>query len=115
VVPTEVWEKMTSLSVVKRRLLVDSGGRGAFRGGDGALRSYHINGGTAHPKGRCVRQPGDLVTLREAGGGGYGSPRERRVQSVLDDVQNGFVSVAAALAKYGVWVDPASGAAERAA
>lgn len=35
VVPTEVWENLTSMTVVKRELLADSGGPGKFRGGVG--------------------------------------------------------------------------------
>ena len=36
------------------------------------------------------------------GGGGYGPPFERDPQAVLDDVVNGYVSVEAAEASYGV-------------
>ena len=35
VVPTEVWENLTSMTVEKRELLADSGGAGRFRGGVG--------------------------------------------------------------------------------
>ena len=35
VVPTEIWENLTSMTVVKRELLPDSGGAGQFRGGVG--------------------------------------------------------------------------------
>jgi N-methylhydantoinase B len=35
VVPTEVWENLTGMSVIKRELLADSGGAGAYRGGVG--------------------------------------------------------------------------------
>ena len=140
VVPTEVWESMTSISVLKRELLADSGGPGEFRGGvgqevvlrndtdhlltmsfmglrtsypakgflggrDGALRRYAINGKPAHPKGRYVLQPGDIVTLHEAGGGGFGDPMCRPTSAVLDDVRNGFVSHDGASRDYGVIVD----------
>jgi len=35
VVPTEIWENLTSVSVLSRKLLPDSGGAGEFRGGNG--------------------------------------------------------------------------------
>lgn len=35
VVPTEIWESLTSMTVVKRELLADSGGPGKYRGGVG--------------------------------------------------------------------------------
>ena len=35
VVPTEIWENLTSITIASRRLIPDSGGVGAFRGGLG--------------------------------------------------------------------------------
>lgn len=49
---------------------------------------------------------GDLVRVVSTGGGGYGDPLERDLAQVEDDVADGFVSVAAALADYGVVIDP---------
>jgi N-methylhydantoinase B len=45
---------------------------------------------------------GDVIRLSTAGGGGYGDPLERDAQKVLDDVLNGFVTVAGAERDYGV-------------
>lgn len=45
---------------------------------------------------------GDVIRLSTAGGGGYGDPCERDAQRVLDDVLNGFVTVAGAERDYGV-------------
>ena len=45
---------------------------------------------------------GDVIRLSTAGGGGYGDPCERDAQKVLDDVLNGFVTVAGAERDYGV-------------
>jgi N-methylhydantoinase B len=53
-------------------------------------------------------QRGDLVRVVSSGGGGHGDPLERDVSHVQDDVADGFVSVAAALADYGVAIDPVS-------
>jgi N-methylhydantoinase B len=46
-------------------------------------------------------RPGDVVSFRTAGGGGYGDPRERDPQRVADDVLDGYVSAAAAEVEYG--------------
>jgi N-methylhydantoinase B len=140
VVPTEMWENMTSMTVEKRALLADSGGPGQFRGGvgqevvlrndtgnlltvsfmgqrtqfpargfhggkSGRLRQFRINGEIAQAKGRYVLKPGDVVTIYEAGGGGFGNPRQRSIDAVVSDVINGLVSVDGALSDYGVKVD----------
>jgi N-methylhydantoinase B len=51
---------------------------------------------------------GDVLLNNTGGGGGYGEPFEREPARVARDVRNGFVSVAAAAADYGVVVDPAT-------
>ena len=45
---------------------------------------------------------GDVLLLETGGGGGQGHPFDRPAAQVLDDVLDGFVSPAAALAQYGV-------------
>jgi N-methylhydantoinase B len=47
---------------------------------------------------------GRKVRILTGGGGGYGDPFERPVEAVVDDVVNGYVSVAAAEEQYGVSV-----------
>ncbi|MAP12842.1 MAG: hydantoin utilization protein B [Gammaproteobacteria bacterium] len=59
-------------------------------------------GRTPHPKSRTRIAPGEELTLRYAGGGGYGPPSERPRDAVLEDVRNGYVSPAAAESQYGV-------------
>jgi N-methylhydantoinase B len=54
-------------------------------------------------------QPGDVVTLDAAGGGGYGDPRARDPYLVLRDVREGLVSPQQALEAYGVVIDDVSG------
>lgn len=49
---------------------------------------------------------GDIITHYTPGGGGYGNPLERDVDSVLADVRDGFVSVEAALNDYKIRIDP---------
>ena len=141
VVPVEIWENLTSMTIERKRLLVDSGGAGANRGGlgqeiilrndtghpmtvftmsyrtqfpsrgllggkDGSLRRNMINGETVHPKGQFTLQPGDRISLVEAGGGGFGKPTARARDLVLRDVRDGFVSLQSAKCDYGVDIDP---------
>lgn len=48
---------------------------------------------------------GDRIVLQSAGGGGYGDPLERAPETVLDDVEEGYVSIDAARDLYGVIID----------
>jgi N-methylhydantoinase B/oxoprolinase/acetone carboxylase alpha subunit len=50
-------------------------------------------------------KPGDRVRLLAPGGGGYGPPAARDRAAVIEDVRQGFISVAEAREKYGY--DPA--------
>jgi N-methylhydantoinase B len=52
--------------------------------------------------GACVIQPGQSVVSLSAGGGGYGPPRERDANRVLEDVLDAYISPARAEAVYGV-------------
>ena len=57
--------------------------------------------------GKVVRFPlqeGDLIQILKWGGGGYGDPLERDPRAVLDDVEQGYVSLRAARELYGVVV-----------
>ncbi|TWF46446.1 hydantoinase B/oxoprolinase family protein [Neorhizobium alkalisoli] len=51
---------------------------------------------------RC--NPGDVIRITGPGGGGYGNPAERPVQSVLSDLHAGFISRNGAAHDYGVIV-----------
>ncbi|MCJ8140992.1 hydantoinase B/oxoprolinase family protein [Falsirhodobacter halotolerans] len=50
----------------------------------------------------AVLQPGDVLEIRSAGGGGRGNPLEREPERVARDVARGYVSAAAARRDYGV-------------
>jgi N-methylhydantoinase B len=50
--------------------------------------------------------PGDTLTVRGGGGGGYGDPTERPAERVREDVYQGYVSLGAARDLYGVVLDP---------
>ncbi len=49
-------------------------------------------------------QPGDRVSFRTAGGGGYGHPRERDPHAVLSDYRTGLISAGAVERDYGLSV-----------
>jgi N-methylhydantoinase B len=68
----------------------------------------------------AVLQPGDVLEIRSAGGGGRGNPLDRETWRVAQDVARGYVSPGAAERDYGVVmrdgvVDEAETAALRAA
>ena len=46
--------------------------------------------------------PGDVINFRSNGGGGFGDPRKRDPQLVLDDVMNELISLEVARKIYGV-------------
>jgi N-methylhydantoinase B len=48
---------------------------------------------------------GDVIRLRTAGAGGWGSPLERNPEMVLDDVRNEKVNIKRAREVYGVVID----------
>ena len=51
-------------------------------------------------------QPQDVLVNNTGGGGGYGHPFDRAAEMVRVDVVNQFVSIDAALNKYGVVINP---------
>lgn len=84
-------------------------------GGPGDGDALLING-KAIPHGmQHALQPNDVVTLGMPGGGGIGDPRQRPPEDVLADVQQGFVTHAAAEAAYGVKIDERADAIDQAA
>jgi len=87
--------------------------KGVFGGKPGALRMHAVDGRPVNAKGRLEWKPGARLTVREAGAGGYGNPRQRPPEAVLADVQDGFVSARGALRDYGVSVDLRRGVAAR--
>ncbi len=75
--------------------------RGLFGGHDGTLRRHELAGQVVHAKGRVEIEPGAIMRLVEAGGAGFGDPRERDRLAVAADVTNGFVTTDAARRDYG--------------
>lgn len=74
---------------------------GVLGGKPGRKRSVHVNGEVVHSMGRYILEPGDSLVTFEAGGGGYGDPRDRDPQSIRADVESGYVSPEAAALEYG--------------
>lgn len=57
--------------------------------------------------------PGDELAIRLSGGGGFGNAIQRDAEAVAQDVKLGFVSAQAAEDRYGVIIDPVTGAVDR--
>jgi N-methylhydantoinase B len=82
------------LSMIANRTEFPASG---YRGGrTGARREVFINGKKIHPKSRYTLEQGAIVTVRDAGGGGFYPPQERDVNKVMADVRDGLVSLQAA-------------------
>jgi N-methylhydantoinase B len=85
---------------------------GILGGGDGCVNEVELR----FPDGTVVRpRLKDLVTGIPAGttyrqvaggGGGYGDPRQRPAERVLEETRNGVVSLESARRDYGVVIDP---------
>lgn len=87
---------------------------GLYGGLPGRVNYLVANEGTEREqvlpaKGMVQLQEGDTYTVYSSGGGGWGSPLERDLASVLDDVRNGYVSAEAAESEYGVVIREAEG------
>jgi len=81
---------------------------GLFGGKPGARARFMVNGKPGNPYGLTQLQPGDVVIMDAAGGGGYGDPLEREPERVLADVVNGYVSSEKARSEYGVVINEAT-------
>lgn len=84
-----------------------------IQGGEpGRTGRFDVDGEAVSVEPRTL-QPGQAYHMELPGGGGYGDPRERPIETVARDVLDGYVSAAAAREHYGVAVDPETGKAER--
>ncbi|HVY43762.1 MAG TPA: hydantoinase B/oxoprolinase family protein [Hyphomicrobiaceae bacterium] len=75
--------------------------KGLFGGSSGALRVHAVDGKPVHAKGRIEVAPGQRISVLEAGGGGFGDPKQRDRKAVASDVAEGFVTAEAARQIYG--------------
>ena len=87
---------------------------GLFGGKPGATARYLLNPGSSRERVLPSKtpyidlEPGTVVHLQSAGGGGYGDPRERDPMLIARDLKNGYITEEGAQAAYG---DAASGGA----
>jgi len=79
---------------------------GLFGGKPGSKAQFLVNGIPGNPYGLTQLNPGSVVTIDAAGGGGYGDPFERDPDMVERDVLEGYVSLEKAKEDYGVVIDP---------
>jgi N-methylhydantoinase B len=98
-----VFDRSTTFTVLADRTL--AGPAGAFGGHDGRVAEYVlIRDGEERrlpAKTTIEVEPGDTVSYRTCGGGGYGPPAERNRELVARDVREGKVSPERAREVYG--------------
>ncbi|WP_421999109.1 hydantoinase B/oxoprolinase family protein [Reyranella sp.] len=85
--------------MASRTRLAASGFAGAS---DGAPRRISVDGVPIDPKARVVVPPGGVVDVQDAGGGGFGDPRQRPAESVARDLDQGLITPAFAEKHYPV-------------
>jgi N-methylhydantoinase B len=83
--------------------------QGLFGGKSGSKAQFLVNGEPGNPYGLTQLNPGDVVTMDAAGGGGYGDPLEREMELVESDVIEGYVSIESSREDYGVEIDSGTG------
>jgi N-methylhydantoinase B len=66
--------------------------QGLSGGKPGATGVVLLNGKPQHPKRTVILRAGDVLTFRTPGGGGYGDPRARAPERVIEDRLSGLVS-----------------------
>ena len=93
---------------------------GLFGGGEGArgrcIMNPHVDGGEVVASKFILRmRQGEVFRGEMPGSGGYGDPLERDPDRVLEDLRQGKVTPAHALAVYGVVIDAGSGEVDLAA
>ena len=88
------------------------GPHGLFGGDDAATARYVLNPGpdeqALSSKTTIELAPGDVVSYRTCGGGGYGPASERDPELVLRDARNGMIGLERAASAYRVAIDPAT-------
>jgi N-methylhydantoinase B len=85
---------------------VNNPARGRNGGLAGAAGTVALRSGRPiRPKGRQTVPARDAIRLGLPGGGGYGNPRERDPNLVLDDVRDGLINAEEARRDYGVAID----------
>ncbi|HEY4349165.1 MAG TPA: hydantoinase B/oxoprolinase family protein [Gaiellaceae bacterium] len=110
-----LFDRHTTFTVLADR--DKAGPWGAFGGHAGRVAEYVlIRAGSERrlgSKSTIDLEPGDVISVRTCGGGGYGPPEERDPAHVLRDVLEGKISAERARDLYRVEVEPATGAVNR--
>ena len=102
-------EKPVTLSVISEKWDFPPLGRGGGLPARANRAEKVVGEGPVPRKGRTQLMPGEVIKLSFAGGGGYGPPKERDRQKVLEDLQDGLISEAAARDVYGLDESPIPG------
>ena len=101
----EIEIEVASPEPVRLSLLADRErhpAQGLLGGGAGGPTAFSLQDGRKpHQKSRTTLRPGERLTVRMAGGGGFGLPEERDPAAVRHDVEEGYVTPEAARAVYG--------------
>ncbi len=93
-----------------RHKYVPWGVNGGQPGSRNEVRIFHEDGREV-VLGKCARyrlKKGEVARLVTGTGGGFGDPRERPVEEVIEDVKDGYITLAQAERDYGVVLDPRS-------
>jgi N-methylhydantoinase B len=102
----EIEIEVRSPSPVRLSLLSDRRDHpalGVLGGGSGAPAAIELSDGTRpHPKSRTTIPPGTRLRMAYPGAGGYGDPKYRDRAAVERDLQEGYITPAAAREYYGV-------------
>jgi N-methylhydantoinase B/oxoprolinase/acetone carboxylase alpha subunit len=105
-------ENICTMSIFAERVQVPP--FGVFGGNSAAAARYIVNNSNGvkqfveYKTSRIRLVEGDTFTILTPGGGGYGSPLERKPESVLEDCIDEKISIQEAEEKYGVKIDPLS-------
>ena len=95
--------RRSELSVISERWDFPAEGlRGGEAGGRAGANRIAPDDRVLPEKGRTVLDPGDVIHLVTAGGGGYGRPEERDADRVIEDLRNELISEDAAREVYGL-------------
>jgi N-methylhydantoinase B len=103
-----VWNESVLTIHADREEVTPYGLAGGLNGGAAHLV---LNKGTAEEKSLGMfavgvkLKPGDHITFRSNGGGGFGNPVERDPKLVLEDVIDGFITLKTAREVYGVSIE----------
>ncbi len=85
--------------------------------GEGSFIEIHLPGDRGERLQKCTNYAlpaGSRVVYFTGGGGGYGDPRARAIERVMDDVRRGFITPAEAESDYAVCINQDSGRVDEA-